>query len=123
MQRSKHLAMMFLFGAVLVGGALGFTADRYMLRDGACSRDPRASKAVLYDQLELTVAQRASWDAILDERHRQYDELLKPIRPQLDSVRASARAQFRALLTPEQLDRFEAILRERRSNDKRETSK
>ena len=27
MQRSKHLAMMFLLGAVLVGGALGFTAD------------------------------------------------------------------------------------------------
>ena len=123
MQRSKHLAMMFLLGAVLVGGALGFTADRYMLRDTECSRDPGAAKAVLYNQLELTAEQRASWDAILDERHRQYDSLLKPIRPQLDSVRASARAQFRALLTPEQLDRFEAILRERKSNDKREASK
>ena len=33
MQRSKNLAMMFLLGAVLVGGALGFTADRVWTRD------------------------------------------------------------------------------------------
>ena len=30
MQRSKQQALMFLLGAVLVGGALGFSADRYL---------------------------------------------------------------------------------------------
>jgi hypothetical protein len=122
MQRSKNLAMMFLLGAVLVGGALGFTADRVWMRDAAC-KDPRASRELLYDRLELNTAQRAAWDSILDDRHRQFDSLFKPIKPQMDSIRSRSRAQMRALLTtPEQRARFEAILQPR-PNDKRETSK
>ena len=122
MQRSKHLAMMFLLGAVLVGGALGFTADRVWLKDTSMG-DPRASTALLYDRLELNAAQRAAWDSILDDRHRQFDSLLKPIKPQMDSVRLRTRAQIRALLTPAQLERFEAIIAERKANEKRENQK
>jgi hypothetical protein len=33
MQRSRSLALMFLLGALLVGGALGFTADRVLTGD------------------------------------------------------------------------------------------
>ena len=53
MQNSKQLAVMFLLGAFVVGGALGFTADRVWGRDAAC-RDPRGSRELLYDRLELT---------------------------------------------------------------------
>ena len=116
MQRSKNLAMMFLLGSVLVGGALGFTADRVWMKDPACNR----SREFLYDRLELTNAQRASWDSVLDDRHRQFDSLFRPIKPQMDSIRARGRAQIRALLTPKQLDRFEQILQ---ANEKRETAK
>jgi hypothetical protein len=119
MQRSKNLAMMFLLGAVLVGGALGFTADRVWTRDAAC-RDPRASRALLYDRLDLDASQRAAWDGILDDRHRQFDSLFRPIKPQMDSIRSRGRTQIRALLTPKQLERFEKILQE---NEKRETPK
>jgi hypothetical protein len=123
MQRSKHLAMMFLLGAVLVGGALGFTADRVWMRDAAYTSDPRASRALLYDRLELNAMQRAAWDSILDDRHRQFDSLFKPIKPQMDSIRSRGRAQMRALLTtPEQIDRFEKIIQPR-PNEKRETQK
>jgi hypothetical protein len=38
MQRSRSLALMFLLGALLVGGALGFTADR-MLAGGRCANN------------------------------------------------------------------------------------
>ena len=122
MHNSKQLAVMFLLGAFVVGGALGFTADRVWGRDGSC-RDPRSSRACLYDRLDLTSPQRAAWDSILDDRHRQFDSLFKPIKPQMDSIRSRGRAQIRALLTPEQLERFEAILREPRPNDKRENTK
>jgi len=123
MQRSKNLAMMFLLGAVLVGGALGFTADRVWTRDARCN-DPRASKELLYDRLELDAKQRAAFDSILDDRHRQFDSLFKPIRPQMDSIRARSRAQMRALLrTSEQRERFEVIIQQPRPNEKRETSK
>jgi hypothetical protein len=122
MQRSKNLAMMFLLGAVLVGGALGFTADRVWMRDSACN-DPRASRALLYYRLELNETQRAAWDSILDDRHRQFETLFKPIRPQMDSIRTRSRAQLRALLTsPEQRARYDAIIADR-PNEKRETSK
>src|SRR5215213_6269667 len=121
MQRSKHLAMMFLLGAVLVGGALGFTADRVWMKDPSCN-DPRRCKALLYDRLQLNAMQRTAWDSILDDRHRQFDSLFKPIKPQMDSVRSRGRAQIRALLTPEQLDRFEKITQPR-PNEKRETQK
>ena len=122
MQRSKNLAMMFLLGSVLVGGALGFTADRVWMRDAACT-DPRASRALLYDRLELNDAQRTAWDSILDDRHRQFETLFKPIRPQMDSIRMRSRAQLRALLTtPEQRARYDAIIADR-PNEKRETSK
>ena len=123
MQRSKNLAMMFLLGAVLVGGALGFTADRVWMRDAAYVNDPRASRALLYDRLKLNALQRAAWDSILDDRHRQFDSLFKPIKPQMDSIRSRGRAQIRGLLTPKQLERFEAILREPRPGEKRETPK
>ena len=123
MHNSKQLAVMFLLGAFVVGGALGFTADRVWGRDAAC-RDPRGSKELLYERLDLTTAQRAAWDSILDDRHEQFQALLKPVRPQMDSIRLRARAQMRALLTtPEQRERFEAILNEPRPNDKRENSK
>src|SRR5690349_22572825 len=123
MQRSKNLAMMFLLGAVLVGGALGFTADRVWMRDAACS-DPRASRALLYDRLDLNATQRAAWDAILDDRHRQFDSLFKPIKPQMDSIRSRSRAQMRSLLTTsEQRQRFEAIIQPRPNEKQRETQK
>lgn len=123
MQRSKNLAMMFLLGAVLVGGALGFTADRVWTRDAWC-KDPRASKELLYDRLELDPKQRAAFDSILDDRHRQFDSLFKPIRPQMDSIRLRSRAQMRALLTTsEQRERFEAIIQPRSNEKQRETQK
>jgi hypothetical protein len=123
MHSSKNVAIAFLLGAVLVGGALGFTADRVWMRDATYSSDPRASRALLYDRLELNAVQRAAWDSILDDRHRQFDSLFKPIKPQMDSIRSRGRTQIRGLLTPKQLDRFEQILREPKPGEKRETPK
>ena len=113
MQRSKHLALMFLLGAVLVGGALGFTADRVMTRDRVCSKNgDKYNRDGLADALGLSAAQRASLDTILDERHRQWNEALKPMRPRMDSIRMNARAQMKQMMTPEQRVQFEEILKE-----------
>jgi hypothetical protein len=78
---------------------------------------------VLYDRLDLTAMQRTAWDSILDDRHRQFDSLFKPIKPQMDSIRSRGRAQIRGLLTPAQLERFEAIVDEQKANEKRENQK
>ena len=69
MERSKNVAFLFLLGALVVGGALGFSADRLMVRDQICPRwaSQRGMRTRLNDVLELSAAQRASVDSILDD--------------------------------------------------------
>jgi Spy/CpxP family protein refolding chaperone len=110
MQRSKQQALMFLLGAVLVGGVLGFSAERVMLH---ASKDHSwAARTAMYDDLELTPAQRAAMDSVIDEKNRRVDSLLKPVKPQIDSVRANARTQFYRIFTADQRAKFEARVRE-----------
>lgn len=110
MQRSKQQALMFLLGAVLVGGVLGFSAERVMVH---ASKDHSwAARAAMYDDLELTLAQRSAMDSVLDEKNRKVDSLLKPVRAQIDSVRANTRTQFYRIFTPAQRAKFDMRVRE-----------
>lgn len=110
MQRSKQQALMFLLGAVLVGGVLGFSAERVMLHT---SNDHSwAARTAMYDDLELSPAQRSAMDSVIDEKNRRVDSLLKPVKTQIDSVRANARTQFYRIFTPGQRTKFETRVRE-----------
>src|SRR5262249_52587758 len=110
MQRSKQQAMMFLLGAVLVGGVLGFSAERVFGR----SQDPQSwvPREAMYNDVGLSPAQRTAMDSVLDEGNRNREALIKPIKPQLDSLRVSTRAQMYRIFTPEQRAKFEARVRE-----------
>jgi hypothetical protein len=112
MQSSKQQAMMFLLGAVLVGGALGFTADRVILRDQMCTAEPRDLRGLLSQRLALTPDQEHKVDSILDDRHKRYEVALAPIQESLDSVKLRARAQIRVLLSEEQVPKFDELVRE-----------
>ncbi len=110
-ERTKAQAIFFLLGAVLVGGALGFTANRAMThRD--LPNDQKSSRAQLADRLELDSAQRLMLDSVLDARNEQMKVLLAPVRPQLDSVRFAARAVIRARLSSGQQALWDEVLRE-----------
>jgi Spy/CpxP family protein refolding chaperone len=132
MDRSKWYALMFLLGALIAGGALGFSADRALR--GSHSRDmrgPRAYRERMAEELKLTPRQRASVDSLLEQKHRQIVALYKPVKPQLDSIATLARvvgdsthAQIKRLLNPDQqvkLDKMRAAARrdlaERRGGD------
>lgn len=132
MDRSKGYALMFLLGAFLAGGALGFSADRAMR--GGHSREMRGQRAYrqrLAEELNLTPQQRTSVDSLLEQKHRQIVALYKPMKPELDSVATLARvvgdsthAQIKRLLNPDQqvkLDKMRADARrdlaERRGGD------
>ena len=110
MQQSKNLAIAFLLGAVVVGGALGFTADRVMLRDRIGQPDNERPK--LADRLELDSAQRVRLDSIADDRRQRMDLVIAPVKPALDSIRERAREEIRLMLTPKQLAEFEKVLAE-----------
>jgi hypothetical protein len=108
-QRTKAQAVFFLLGAVLVGGALGFTANRAIERRD-WPKNQRTSRAQLAARLQLSVEQRRMLDSVLDSRNERMKVLLAPIRPQLDSVRNSARAAIRSHLSAEQQARWDQVL-------------
>jgi hypothetical protein len=118
-QRSKHLAMMFLLGALLVGGALGFTVDRLMVNDRICPPlgDLRAMRGRLAADLSLSEAQRVWFDSILDRRNEVFDSIARPVKPQMDSVRRAARAEIRRRLEPAQQARWDEHLRDLAARD------
>ena len=111
-QRTKSLAVMFLLGATLAGGALGFSADRMMSHARVGTKDRLSVRDQLSADLSLTPGQRAAVDSILDDRHRQFAEAMKPIRPRLDSIRLNARSQIMNHLDAAQQDRFRRMLEE-----------
>jgi len=131
MDRSKGYALMFLLGAFVAGGALGFTADRVMDAKRDHARGPRAYRQRMAEELKLTPQQQASIDSLIEQKHRQIVTLYKPVQPQLDSlaklsrvVSDSTHEQIKRLLNPEQaakLDQMRAAARkelaERRGSD------
>ena len=104
MTRPKQQAMMFLLGAVLVGGALGFAADRVT----SGKQRSWAPRQRFYEDLELTEAQRTMVDSLLDEQNCQISVVMKPVRPILDSIRGAARQQMVTILNAEQVGKLEA---------------
>ncbi|MGH7712031.1 MAG: hypothetical protein ACREOG_12145 [Gemmatimonadaceae bacterium] len=115
MHQSKNVALAFLFGAVLVGGALGFTADRVLARD----RRGERPIDMLDRRLSLTDAQRAQINSILDERHRQFSLVYESVKPKMDSIRLNTRQQMREVLSEEQRSKYEALLKELSDSTKR----
>jgi Spy/CpxP family protein refolding chaperone len=116
MQRSRSLALMFLLGALLVGGALGFTADRVLAGD-RCGRDgdQRRSRGWLSEELNLTPEQRAAVDSIFERRHRELRAVIATVRPRMDAVRDTARQQIRGVLDEGQRARFDEIIARKNS--------
>jgi hypothetical protein len=108
---SKNVALAFLLGAALVGGAFGFTADRLVTRDHICPRwgDEQAMRRRFGDELNLSAGQRAAVDTILTAKHRAIAALVKPIRPELDSISDDATRRIKARLDPEQRVTFDRM--------------
>src|SRR3954453_17528062 len=121
MERSKGYALMFLLGAFVAGGALGFTADHVIDAKHGRDHGPRAYRQRMVDELKLTPSQQASVDSLIEQKHRQIVALYKPVKPQLDSIAILARVvsdstheQIKRLLNADQrvkLDRMRAAAR------------
>lgn len=114
MQRSKALALVFLVGTLVVGGALGFTADRLLVKDPCRSGDRQSLHEYLGERLELTPVQQASVDSILDKRHRDLSAVFAPVRPTADSIRIAARAEIFKVLDARQKPIFQRMIDEQK---------
>jgi hypothetical protein len=105
MERPKQQALVFLLGALLVGGVLGFSAERVLRPDDLT---PAQRRAAFYEDIGLKPDQRPVMDSLLDDRNCRMDSVLKTIQPSLDSIKSASRVQMDRLLTPDQHARIEA---------------
>ena len=110
--QSKSLALMFLLGAFVTGGALGFVAKGAMATNTPVVRPGPSSE--LARVLGLDQAQATAIDSILRWRSMQDREAAKPIKHLLTANRDSARVHMMKELTPEQQEKFKAMLEENR---------
>jgi Spy/CpxP family protein refolding chaperone len=121
MQRTKQQALMFVLGAVLVGGVLGASADRYIVHDNfASSFGPRSK---FYDAIGLTEKQRTAMDSLAFMQDCSIRSVLTPQKSSLDSIRAAFKAQVRAMLTPGQLAKLDERDKENKARRDAEMAK
>jgi hypothetical protein len=104
MDRPKQQAIAFLLGAVLVGGVVGFSADRMFRHDDMSIAEKRKA---MYDDLDMSAPQRMAMDSLFDARNCQYDAIFRPIQPALDSLRSATRDKMNQILTAEQRSKLD----------------
>ena len=119
MRSSKSLALAFVLGALLVGGVVGFTADRMLVREDQAPRFfTRAELRQRFaERLALTPPQRAKVDSILDRKRAKMDSLLAPVRPAMKAVSDSTARAIDGVLDARQRAKFAEL---RAENEKRE---
>jgi hypothetical protein len=121
MQRTKQQALMFVLGAALVGGALGFSADRYMVHEKVVSQfGPRAR---FYDAIGLTETQRATLDSLAFQQECSVRAVLVPHDSALKSIRTRFRAQRDSVFTKDQMAKLEARNKEMQARRDAEQAK
>jgi hypothetical protein len=121
MQRSKQQALMFLLGAALVGGAVGFSAAGYIGHEKFATQfGPRAK---FYDELGLTKEQRNSLDSLAFEQDCRIRSLLAPQKSALDSIKVHFQRQRDSVFTKDQLARLEKRREEMKARREAEQAK
>src|SRR5438045_7712995 len=104
------LVAVFLLGSVTGAALTGLIRSRASgARD---SRERSASErfAKMRVELNLTDQQTTQIKSILDDTKNEYKALRTELKPRFDEPRLKARAKIRALLTPEQQQKFDAMV-------------
>jgi hypothetical protein len=122
MQRSKQQALMFLLGAALVGGVLGFSADRVLVghEKFASQYGPRAR---FYDELGLSAQQRSTLDSLAFLQDCAMKSVLAPHDSLLKSMRMKFRAQRDSVFTKEQKAKLDLRAKEMQARREAEQAK
>jgi len=124
---SRGRAAILLLLMFAAGLAVGLAFERYALHRGAkeAAAPPHGGRSTIErfaDDLGITPAQQAQIDPILVETRERMSAVFDRVRPEWEAVVDSARARIEAVLTPDQAERYGALLeqqkRERESGGK-----
>ncbi len=111
-----YFVVTFLLGCVVGGAAMVFLGWHRSHRP----RRPDRQRIVrrFTSELKLSADQTAQLDRIFEESFKKMDEQRKQVEPQFQAIRDETSSRIRQILTPEQLPKFNEMLRryeERRS--------
>jgi Spy/CpxP family protein refolding chaperone len=112
------LAVLSVLAALAAGVALGIFLDRALLlrwegrRHGEGPPPDRVSRW-LDRRLDLDDAQRAALREVLDRRRDRFQEIAMRHRPEVEALRDSTTAEIRALLRPDQREKYDRMLARR----------
>jgi Spy/CpxP family protein refolding chaperone len=108
------LVIVFLLGAVTGGAFIGGAITGFNRALSRPDRNtPRDRTEKMRRDLSLTDEQMKSVSAILDDTKNEYKALRQELKPRFDEPRQKARNKIRALLTPEQQQKFDAMIAEK----------
>jgi hypothetical protein len=117
-----RLKMLLAVAAVFVLGCVtGASLDSlYRLQAASGGQNAQSSQPgkedffeALRSNLELNNRQATEIRSIVDQTRGEYRQLRAEVRPRYDAIRQRARVRIRALLTPDQLQKFDAMVAQR----------
>ena len=108
-----RLKVLLVLVVVFVLGSITGAALTGLYRSRAGADHPEKAMHERFEkmrrELNLTDEQTTAVRAILDETREEYRTLRTELRPRFEEPRQKARTRIRALLTPEQQQRFDAM--------------
>jgi Spy/CpxP family protein refolding chaperone len=120
---SQSKARLIVLSVFVIGFAAGALAlNLYQSLNGSNKKDPRRGGTEfligkMNEEVGLTGDQQEKIRKILDETSEKYkqirveiDPLVKPFEPRFNTVRQESRDRIRALLTPDQLPKYEEMV-------------
>lgn len=88
--RPKSVALMFLLGAFLAGGAVAYAAVRTLSASSTVVQfTPAQMRSEIKQKLSLSPEQVAKFEAAYDDRRSTLDSIRATYQPVIDSIRAA----------------------------------
>lgn len=116
MKRPRLIAALVLVGVFLLGALTGAGVTRaltiravHKMMHGSEAPEARVMVWVLDRKLGLSKEQRAAVETVVRRHHPEIVAARRKIAPEVLAIRKTQRDEIRALLTPEQQPRFDAL--------------
>ena len=108
----RRLVALVLFGFLLGAGALaGYESLTLQSRPGRRSHSSGRLMSELCRELEMTGDQKALLERTLEESRQRMVELNRSMRPRYRQIKLETREHIRAILSPDQVGRFNGLVR------------
>ncbi len=115
------ILLIFILGAAGGGLAMHIVYKSHM--ETFLRGDRKTREEILLNRLsrrlDLDDRQREQARAIVEKTHEEMDKIRKQYRPQMEAVMENSRAEMRRILRPEQLQKFEKFIAERKARHRR----